>query len=41
MSPLMIIRIMKFAVVAAEVAQVVWLAASILGKHKHGLKYHK
>jgi len=36
MPPLVLLRIMKMAIIIAEVAQVVWITANIIGKHRHG-----
>lgn len=33
MNPLLVMRIMKFAILAAEVAQLIYVAASIVGRH--------
>lgn len=36
MSLVLLSRVMKYMVMIAEAAQILWLAASVIRKHKHG-----
>lgn len=36
MSLVLLTRVMKLAIMLAEAAQIVWMIASVIGKHKHG-----